>query len=145
MKFTIFLGAQKAGLLEEARDAWLTAVALDPGCAPALTGLGHLEGAQGNIGQVWGELTTILDSVHGQARNLVVSVVSIAGQSVSSLSRFVRYTTETWRVYCILLGHVGHATTLFARDTPLHLDYSDLPSSHKGSTKDDGGDRAQGT
>ncbi|CBJ48561.1 putative methyltransferase [Ectocarpus siliculosus] len=42
---------QKAGLLEEARDAWLTAVALDPGCAPALTGLGHLEGARGNIGQ----------------------------------------------------------------------------------------------
>lgn len=62
MAFTIFLGEQKAGLLEEARDAWLTAVALDPGCAPAFNGLGHLEGAQGNIRQVWGELATIPDS-----------------------------------------------------------------------------------
>lgn len=46
------LGAQKAGLLNEAQHAWLAAVALDSRFAPAFTGLGHLEGARGNIGQV---------------------------------------------------------------------------------------------
>lgn len=36
----------------EAQDAWLAAVALDSGFAPALAGLGHLEGAWGNIERV---------------------------------------------------------------------------------------------
>lgn len=46
------LGAQKAGMLDEAQDAWLAAVALDSSFAPAFTGLGHLEGARGNIQRV---------------------------------------------------------------------------------------------
>ncbi|CAM9822261.1 unnamed protein product, partial [Hapterophycus canaliculatus] len=40
---------QKSGLLVEARDAWLSAAALDPNFSPAFTGLGHLEGAWGNV------------------------------------------------------------------------------------------------
>lgn len=44
--------AQKVGLLAKAEEAWLTAVALDPGLAPALASLGHLEGARGNIERV---------------------------------------------------------------------------------------------
>lgn len=47
-------GVQKAGLLAEAEEAWLTAVALDPGLAPALSSLGHVEGAKGNIEGVRG-------------------------------------------------------------------------------------------
>ena len=49
------VGEQRAGLLTEAHDACLAAVALDPQFAPALNGLGYLEGARGNIGRVSGE------------------------------------------------------------------------------------------
>ncbi len=45
-------GLQVAGMVTEAQDAWLAAVALDSGFAPALAGLGHLEGAWGNVERV---------------------------------------------------------------------------------------------
>ena len=46
------LGAQTFGLLNEARDAWLTAVALDSSFSPGFNGLGDLEGARGNVRRV---------------------------------------------------------------------------------------------
>ncbi|CAM9872834.1 unnamed protein product, partial [Scytosiphon promiscuus] len=40
---------QKSGFFSEARDAWLSAIALDPNFSAAFAGLGHLEGAWGNV------------------------------------------------------------------------------------------------
>lgn len=45
-------GMQKIGLMVEAEEAWRIAVALDPNLVPALTSLGNLEGARGNIERV---------------------------------------------------------------------------------------------
>lgn len=50
---TLFsFGAQQVGLLTEAQDAFLSAVALEPNFVPAFVGLGNIEGARGDIRRV---------------------------------------------------------------------------------------------
>lgn len=64
------VGEQRAGLLTEARDACLAAIALDPQFVPALNALGYLEGAQGNIGRV------------GEGRDLIIVSLENTRRSV---------------------------------------------------------------
>lgn len=64
----MLVGKQRAGLLTEAHDACLAAVALDPQFVPALTGLGYLEGARGNIRRVGEERKTEIVPLDARCR-----------------------------------------------------------------------------
>ncbi|CAM9506285.1 unnamed protein product [Ectocarpus sp. 12 AP-2014] len=97
---------QKAGLLEEARDAWLTAVALDPVCAPALTGLGHLEGARGNIGQAREFYEASLVALRSPEVGNISGHSHITGQDGQLISMFL-VATAVIPAFCESNDHIA--------------------------------------